>query len=312
MHSLDSLFIGSSTKDILMLVNAPPASDQRIAASYFTTACGGVSSTAAAAHQSLGGITGIITAVGDDETSNFITDDLQRQNFQYLKLFAIKDHYSSTSMIQVEQDGRRCLTCFGGCIEKLTFPMIDKNILKSSRIIHLGVMNPETMLELCAYCKKHTEALISIDGGNIPKDLALELLPYADFYIPDNKTAMSTLGLMPKEACYFYVEKGAGFACVTSAESGSCACDGKTFYQEETIPVRVMDTTGAGDNFHGAFLYCINQGWDYGRSMRFSNIFASLSCEGLGGRAAIPPMEKVMEFMKNKAAVTPPHTLQEI
>ena len=78
MHSLDSLFIGSSTKDILMLVNAPPASDQRIAASYFTTTCGGVSSTAAAAHQSLGGITGIITAVGDDETSSFIKDDLQR------------------------------------------------------------------------------------------------------------------------------------------------------------------------------------------------------------------------------------------
>lgn len=297
MHLLDSLFIGSSTKDILMLVNAPPASDQRIAASYFTTTCGGVSSTAAAAHQSLGGITGVITAVGDDETSNFIKNDLQRQRYQYLKLFAIEDHFSSTSMIQVEQDGRRCLTCFGGCIEKLTFSMIDKNILSASRIVHLGVLNPETMLELCAYCKKHTKALISIDGGNISKELAAELLPYADFYIPDNKTALSTLGLSPEDACIYYVEKGAKFACVTAAESGAWAYDGTHFYHEDTIPVKVMDTTGAGDNFHGAFLYCINQGWSYERSIRFSNIFASLSCEGLGGRSAIPKKETVLNYI---------------
>lgn len=299
MHLLDSLFIGSSTKDILMLVDAPPASDQRIAASYFTTTCGGVSSTAAAAHQHLGGVTGIITAVGDDDTSQFIRDDLQRQNYQYIKLFAIPDHFSSTSMIQVEKDGKRCLTCFGGCIDQVSFSMIDQEILASSKIIHLGVLNPETMLQICIYCKKHTQALVSIDGGNIPKDLADELLPYADFYIPDHKTAMSTLGMAPSEACAYYVEKGAGFACVTAAEAGSYAYDGSDFYHEHTIPVKTVDTTGAGDNFHGAFLYCINRGWSYQQAMRFSNIFASLSCEGLGGRSAVPSLEKVLPYMES-------------
>ena len=46
MKELDCLFIGSSTKDILMLVEAPPASDQRIAARQLEITCGGVSAIA--------------------------------------------------------------------------------------------------------------------------------------------------------------------------------------------------------------------------------------------------------------------------
>ena len=87
MKELDCLFIGSSTKDILMLVEAPPASDQRIAARQLEITCGGVSAIAGAAHQSLHGVTGVITALGDDDTSHFVEAFLARQNFAYAKLF---------------------------------------------------------------------------------------------------------------------------------------------------------------------------------------------------------------------------------
>lgn len=68
---LDCLFIGSATKDILMMVDAPPASDQRIAARAVTHACGGIASVAASAFQKLGGRAGLITAVGG---SSEVTD----------------------------------------------------------------------------------------------------------------------------------------------------------------------------------------------------------------------------------------------
>ena len=61
---LDCLFIGSATKDTLLMVEAPPASDQRIAASAVVHACGGVASVAASAFQKLGGSAGLITVVG--------------------------------------------------------------------------------------------------------------------------------------------------------------------------------------------------------------------------------------------------------
>ena len=300
MQQIDALFIGSSTKDLLMQVEEPPASDHRIAASSFTVACGGVSATAAAAYQSLGGSTGVITAVGDDETGEFIRKDLKKLYLDYLKLYTYSNRPSSLSMVQVETNGKRCLTCFGGCIDSLTFDEIDKELLHRIRILHLGVLAPETMFELCRYCKEHTSAKISIDGGNLPRSVAERVLPFADFFIPDHKTAMATLGLDPESACRWYVEHGARVSCVTAAEKGSWAYDGYRLFHADTIPVQILDTTGAGDNFHGAFLYCINHGWGLEFALRFSNIFASLTCRELGGRAAIPSRETVLALYRSE------------
>ncbi|MCD8249661.1 MAG: PfkB family carbohydrate kinase [Lachnospiraceae bacterium] len=294
----NALFIGSSTKDIIMLVDAPPESDQRISASRYTVSLGGVASTAAAAHQKLGGSTAMITIVGKDETGEYIAADLNARHYAWLQLLHTDKAPSSISMIQVEQNGKRCITHYGGCIKEMTFERLDLSALPHSRFLHLGVMNPDLMLRLARYCKEETNALLSIDGGNISKDLADELLPFADIFIPDHKTAMKTLGLAPREACSYYVEHGAGFAAVTAAENGVVAYDGTDWYQAPAIHVNLLDTLGAGDNFHGAFLYAMSQDWDMNRRLFFSNIFASLSCEGLGGRSAAPSLETVLKKME--------------
>lgn len=296
----NALFIGSSTKDMIMLVDAPPESDQRISASQFVISLGGVASTAAAAHQKLGGKTAMISIVGEDETGEYISADLVSQNYACLQLLHTNKAASSTSMIQVEKNGKRCITNYGGCIKEMTFEKLDLTPLHHTRFLHLGVMNPELMLQLARYCKEKTQAQLSIDGGNIPKELMEQLLPYADIFIPDNKTAMKTLGLQPKEACQYYVEHGAGFAAVTAAEEGTVGFDGTNWYHAPAITVNLVDTLGAGDNFHGAFLYAMNEDWDMNRRLFFANVFASLSCEGLGGRVAAPTLEKVLERMEQE------------
>lgn len=298
----NALFIGSSTKDLIMLVDAPPESDQRIGASLFVTTLGGVASTAAAAHQKLGGKTAMVSIVGEDETGAYIAADLEAQGFAWLQLLRTDKAHSSTSMIQVEKNGKRCLTCYGGCVEQMTFEQLDLAPFSATRFLHLGVMNPELMLTLARYCKERTDALLSIDGGNISKALADRLLPYADYYIPDNKTAMKTLGLSPEDACTYYVEHGAGFAAVTAADEGTFGYDGKTRFYAPAFPVKVLDTTGAGDNFHGAFLYALGQDWEPGKCLYFANVFASLSCEGLGGRSKAPSLDTVLKRMEEKAS----------
>ena len=116
----DCLFIGSSTKDLLMQVATPPSSDQRITATRKVTACGGPGSTAAVAFSSLGGNAALITPIGDDDSAEFIRADLCARNFSHLDLINIPNAESSFSVIQVEPDGKRCITCYGGCTENLT------------------------------------------------------------------------------------------------------------------------------------------------------------------------------------------------
>ena len=295
--SCDALFIGSSTRDLLMIVEAPPESDRRIAASSYAESFGGVASTAAAAFRHLGGKAGIITAIGGDETGRLIREDLAARGIDPLVVHTFPGSASSLSMIQVEHSGKRCLTCYGGCIDRLTMEHIDMELVKRAKVLHIGVMDFDVAEELCRRTKKETDTLVSIDGGNIPLDAAKRLLPWADYFIPDNKTAMTTLGMEPAEACRWYVSQGCRVAAVTAAEQGIWAFDGRELLHVPAISVRVLDTTGAGDNFHGAFLWARTQGYELRRALRFAGVFASLSCEGLGGRGAYPAMRRVESLM---------------
>ena len=189
---LDCLFIGSSTKDTLLLVDAPPASDQRIAASAVVHTCGGVASVAASAFQKLGGSAGLITAVGDpSDVTDFITKNIMARNLPYASLLCVPGTNSPFSAIQVESNGKRCITHFGGCIRHLTLDMLDKQALADANMIHLGGLEEHFCAELAVYCKEHTDALISVDGGNLSREATDRMLPYADVFIPDDKTVLN-------------------------------------------------------------------------------------------------------------------------
>ena len=62
---------------------------------------------------------------------------------------------------------------------------------------------------------------------------------------------------------------------------------------QPALAVDVVDTTGAGDVFHGAYLYAYLQGWPAGRCLAFAAATAALKCRELGGRAGIPTRRQV-------------------
>jgi sugar/nucleoside kinase (ribokinase family) len=300
MQPLDCLFIGSATYDMLMLIGEVPASDQRIAAKHMVITPGGPAATAAAAFHALGGKCGLESAIGCDTTGFFIQDNLNNIGFEYMKLHTVNSCASSTSMIQVEFDGKRCITHFGGCIDRLPFSEINQNILHNTRCVHLAGTQGDLTLDVARYCKENTQALVSVDGGNYSRKMTDHILPYTDIFIPDDKTAKNTLGLTPEDACHYYYDHGPGIVCVTKGPDGSVGFDGTTMYPTEALKVEVVDTTGAGDNYHGAFLYAYLRGMSLEKAFRFSGIFSSMSCRGLGGREMVPSLDEVMAMISEE------------
>lgn len=65
-------------------------------------------------------------------------------------------------------------------------------------------------------------------------------------------------------------------------------------------PVTVIDTTGAGDAFHGACLYSLLQDWDARETARFANAVAALNCRALGGRTALPTLAEARAFVRSR------------
>jgi ribokinase len=83
----------------------------------------------------------------------------------------------------------------------------------------------------------------------------------------------------------------------TEGEQGSNTATATEHFHTPAFKVDVVDTTGAGDVFHGAYLFGLVQGWDLGRIARFASATAALKCMHLGGRAGTPGYNEVEKFL---------------
>jgi ribokinase len=135
--------------------------------------------------------------------------------------------------------------------------------------------------------------------ANRPREGLDVLLPLVDYLVTSatfpqaftgesdlQRAAQRLLDLGPRAVvvtqgaggCRWFTREGAG------AEPGFC--------------VKVVDSTGAGDAYHGAFVYGVLAGWDLPRVARFSNAVAALNCRKLGGRAGLPDLREALALAK--------------
>ncbi|HZK11474.1 MAG TPA: PfkB family carbohydrate kinase [Atribacterota bacterium] len=302
MAKYDCVFCGTATYDLLFLVDKVPSSDQRIKALHKLESGGGPAATAAVALQKLGMKTALISAIGDDDIGKKIYEELKEYNIDLTELKIMPGRISPFSVIHVEKNsGKRAITHYGGCLKFLDPTLINKDILMDTSMIHLDANRFALAIEIAYYTKTKTKAKVSLDGGNISADHLFQILPFVDILIIDEKTIKNafTFNLL-KEVCETFHEKGPETIVVTQGENGLTSYYNKEFIKLPAYPVKAVDTTGAGDNFHGAFLFGYLKGWSLLDNLKFSSAFAALSCTGLGGRNAIPTFEQTRKFISFK------------
>src|SRR4029453_13900311 len=83
-----------------------------------------------------------------------------------------------------------------------------------------------------------------------------------------------------------------GVVCVTLGARGAAALDGDRFYISPAAAVTVVDNTGAGDVFRGAFIYGVLQKWPTPEILRFANATAGTCCPRLGAIAGVPTQDE--------------------
>ncbi len=79
------------------------------------------------------------------------------------------------------------------------------------------------------------------------------------------------------------------------------AWDGTKFHYSPAFEIKPVDTTGAGDIFHGAFAYGMVRGIQLPDLLRFCCAAAGLSCLGPGARGGIAPLKKIEQFVRRGA-----------
>ena len=299
MEKLEAIGIGSPVADILINMDRLPGQDQAAKLLEMSYQFGGKVPTAMTALGRLGVRCGMIGAVGADHEGRACIADFERNNVDASRM--IVDPAIPTRMSVVlsnrEAGGRNFLRR-EEIVRAVKPEELDKEYITQARVLHLS----STGEAECTAARWMREAggQVSFDADGYKPEYE-EMAPMIDAFITSESyyvTRYKMRGIGLEDCCRDIAAKGPRFVAVTLGARG-CAClfDGVF----ETIPafkVDVVDATGAGDTFHGAFIYGMLKDWDTMHSARFSSAVSAIKCTAIGGRAAQPTLEMVEQFLE--------------
>lgn len=289
--------VGMCTVDFLFAVPETPQFGQAIRASHYLRQGGGPVATALCALARLGIPTEFIGLVGDDVEGFFIRDELVQQGVGTSRLQVMPGHLSRIALVLVEQNsGER-----GFIARPETCPPLKPEELKAeeitcARILHLDDAD-EASIQAARWARQAGVEVVF--DGTWPHAHLEKLLELVDYPILSEILAKRWMpGAEPEKVAERLCAFGGQSAIVTLGERG-CVVRGRGHgFEVPAFPIEVVDTTGAGDAFHGGFIYGLLQGWGIGETVRFAAAVAALNCLRLGGRTGLPSLREVEEFLR--------------
>ncbi|MBR6059989.1 MAG: hypothetical protein IKP58_17625 [Victivallales bacterium] len=261
---------------------------------------GGPSATAIYAAQKLGAACAFDGVVGDDAQGRQIIAAFQSVGVNTDGIRIRSDTCSPTAYCWVAKDtGKRSIAWTHGSVAPLTPDEIDFATLRNAKLLHLDGHQTIAAIEAAKFAKDNG-VLVSIDAGTIVPGIEI-LLELADIIIASEKFIHNFCHEDdPQIASHKLFAIGSTrFAGVTVGSRGSYGFDGENDYFQPAIPVSVVDTTGAGDVYHGAFIASVVNGKPWHDCMKTAAVTAALKCTKLGGRTGIPTIQELQQALSN-------------
>lgn len=292
------LGIGGVTLDRVGVVPRMPGWDEVEYISQLDTRQGGMVATAMMTAASLGADAEYVGGIGDDAEGEFILTALRRGRVRADHIRTFHGGRTPVSFVLVhEGTGERTIIHHRGVQEESSLQNVDID-LSVVAYLHLDGYWFDTALE-AARKARAAGIIVTIDpSSSISREKGEALFPLADYIIPSMKYAGRLTGESdPGKAARALLRYGARGVIITLGKDG---CVGVSPGSEEYIPafdVDVVDTTGAGDAFHGGFIYALSTGKDLREAVRFSSAVAALKCARPGGREGLPTLEEVQCFL---------------
>ncbi|MCY4020182.1 MAG: PfkB family carbohydrate kinase [Chloroflexi bacterium] len=292
----DIVGIGVCTVDHLMIVPHMPGNNVNMKASAYLMQPGGLASCALVAAARLGARTKIIALVGDDDAGQYIRQELESEGVDTSKLIARAGGESHVSLILVdERSGDRSIMTRPPTGRPIALSEITRADITTAKVLFIDDVS-ELTLQAARWAREANMKVV-LDPAR-PYEIIKEVLPYVDVPIVPQQWAEAWMpGRAPEAVAEALCEGGATIAAVTLGARGSVvAWEGGTRHIP-AFEVDVVDTTGAGDAYHGGFMAVLLEDWEAPRMARFAAAVGSLNCRAVGGRAALPTRPEVDTFL---------------
>ena len=303
-NSFDVVGLGVSPLDILALVDHFPTGDEVQQAIEVTAQGGGPVATALVTLARLGSRTAMLDAVGDDWRGRLILDEFRRENVSTGYIQVRSGFSSATASILVRQGtGERAIYHFPGSAPELSPEELPSEVIQSSRFLHVNGRHWEACKKAVSDARK-AGVKVSFDGGaGRYRPELKQLIPEVDICIVAKQFVLAYTNKQSlAESAHDILEEGPRLVVITAGTQGSWIFEkgGTSFHQPAFLLPGVIDTTGCGDSYHGAFLFGMLHGFPLYQTACFASAVAALNSLGLGGRAALPDYKSVINFIERQ------------
>ncbi|KPJ88596.1 MAG: hypothetical protein AMS17_04900 [Spirochaetes bacterium DG_61] len=293
--------IGAYCLDYLGVVEAFPAEDEKLELGTIEIQGGGNIATALVAVARLGGNACFHGVIGDDENTDAILKGLAQEKVDVSSLKVQKGKNPFAFIIINRKKSSRTILYTKSMVPSCGKKDVDAKVIRESKVLLLDFYHEEASLTAAQIARKKGIPVV-IDAESV-KPLSSQIMANATHVVASRSFALRYTGLPPTSDVEVVLEEllrmvHCPFVCITMGEQGAIGGerDSRRRYRQKAYPIEVVDTTGAGDVFHGAFSYFLSKGSSMEEILRYSSASAALACREMGGRKGIPTMGELESF----------------
>jgi len=299
LEDIEVVGLGQACVDYLGRVPSYPREDGKMELLELQSQCGGPASTALVTLSRLGIKTSFIGSISDDPIGVEIVKGLKTDQVDSSFLKITPGHTSQFAFIAVSREsGNRTIFWHRGSAPPLKKEEVDLSRFSGAKVLHLDGLMIQASVEAARQARARGLKVV-LDAGTM-REGSLELVSQVDVLIASARFAVPLVGEdSPAEKALEALSRfGPGEIVITHGSKGSLGWNRREFVTQRAFPVEVVDTTGAGDVYHGAYIYGLLKGWNMKTCMRFASATSALKCRSMGARAGIPTLNQVTRFLE--------------
>jgi Sugar kinases, ribokinase family len=294
----DVVGIGLNATDTLLLLPKFPAYAGKVPFAEEILSPGGQVASAMVLCANLGLKVKYIGTVGDDERGRIQMQSLQASSINLDDVQVRRDCANQTAYILIDQTtGERTVLWSRPEGLRLDPSEITPEMITCGRLLHIDGHDTLAVAK-AAKIAKEAGIPVTVDVDTVYHGFD-EVLPHVDYLVASSEFPVQWTNESDPFKALELIQNEYKIKCaaMTLGAHGALArMDGRFIYSPAFV-VNCVDTTGAGDVFHGAFCYAVLQNMPMQAALDLSNAMAALNCTALGARGGIKPLSEARALM---------------
>lgn len=276
--------LGACVLDTLIECDKYPIEDKKQKAQSIFLAGGGPVANALVVMGKLGVKTEVIGAFASDNSADYILDDFNKYGVETKNTVRVKDTTSFVSYIVLSQETKSRTCVFDRGTVPDDIKNVNLNAIDDAFVLHLDGNYLKSAIASAEYAKSKG-VKVSLDAGGLYDNIE-KLLPLVDILIPSAEFAIGLTGEkdIPTAMNVLYSKYKPEVLVVTDGSNGGYYYQNGEAIKYKSYKVEAVDTNGAGDTFHGAFVAAYCEGKSVAECCDFASAVAAYKCKNKGAR----------------------------